>query len=88
MHEITPVMFYRSNNLQHSRRVLWHLEKALPLIHTAYGSRFNTEYARTLALVHDDLEILTGDVQLHDKEKMSLARLALYMNRRKNPSPN
>ncbi len=69
IHHITPIMYYRTNDLIHSRRVLWHLEQALPDIFVAYKD-FKVDFARTLALVHDDIEILTGDVQLYDKERM------------------
>jgi hypothetical protein len=69
--DLTPVMLYRSNDLIHSRRVLEHLDEALLRIVDVYGDDFNVKYARTLALVHDDLEIITGDVQLNDKETMS-----------------
>lgn len=71
IHKITPIMFYRTNDLIHSRRVLWHLEEAIPDILNVYGSDFDVGFARTLAFVHDDLEILTGDIQLDDKEHMS-----------------
>ena len=76
-HENFPVMFYRTNDLIHSRRVLWHLEEAIPNILSVYGTGFETEFARTLALVHDDVEILTGDIQLHEKEKMNKGELEL-----------
>lgn len=69
-HEITRVMFYRTNDLIHSRRVSWHVESAIEDILSIYKG-FNVDYTRTLANVHDDLEIITGDVQLHDKEKMN-----------------
>jgi len=75
VHNITPVMFYRTNDLVHSKRVRWHLEEALEDIITIYGDRFNVDFARTLAEVHDDAEIMTGDVQLHDKERMSTEEL-------------
>ena len=64
-------MFYRTNDLIHSRRVLWHLEESIPNILEVYGNKFNVDFARTLALVHDDAEIIGGDVQLHDKEHMT-----------------
>ncbi|MDP3986660.1 MAG: HD domain-containing protein [Nanoarchaeota archaeon] len=70
------VMYYRTNNLIHSRRVLWHLEAAVPDILGAFGSEFDVEFARTLASVHDDAEILTGDAQLYDKERMSAEELS------------
>ena len=68
LHHITPIMFYRTNDLIHSRRVLWHLEKAIPDILKVYGSNFDIEYARTIALVHNDVKILPGDIPLQDKE--------------------
>ncbi len=75
IHHITPVMYYRTNDLIHSKRVLWHLEEAIPKIKKVYETKFEVNFARTLALVHDDVEILTGDVQLHDKEKMNTKEL-------------
>src|SRR3989344_834963 len=70
IHEITRVMYYRTSDLTHSRRVLWHLESAISNILSVY-SEFDINFARTLALVHDDIEILIGDPQLYDKERMS-----------------
>jgi len=70
IHRLTPIMFYRTDDLIHSRRVLWHLEEAIPDILNVYGDDFDVGFARTLALVHDDAEILTGDVTLHDKEQL------------------
>lgn len=75
IHDITPIMLYRTNDLTHSRRVSWHLEEAIPKILIVYGSDFDVKFARTLALVHDDLEILSGDVQLIEKEQMNNAEL-------------
>lgn len=69
-----PIMFYRTNDLIHSKRVLWHLEEAISDIIEVYED-FDINFARTLALVHDDMEILTGDIQLHDKENMNLEEL-------------
>ncbi|MCR4284454.1 MAG: HD domain-containing protein [archaeon] len=70
MHHITPVMYYRTNLLTHSRRVSGHLEEAVEDILSVHPG-FDVELARTLALVHDDAEIITGDVQLIDKEGMT-----------------
>ncbi|MDP1694505.1 MAG: HD domain-containing protein [Candidatus Woesearchaeota archaeon] len=70
------VMFYRTNDLIHSRRVLWHLEAALPDIQTVYGDHFRVDFARVEALVHDDAELLVGDAQLHAKENMNPDELA------------
>lgn len=87
IHHITPVMFYRTNDLIHSRRVLWHLEKAVPDIVSVYGDKFDVDFARTLALVHDDVEILTGDVQLYDKEHMSPEELEELAKKERNMIP-
>jgi len=70
VHRIVPTMFYRTNDFLHSRRVLWYLEEAMPDILEVYGADFDVDFARTLALVHDDIEILIGDITLHDKERM------------------
>ena len=75
IHHITPIMFYRTNDLLHLRRVLWHLEEAIPDILDVYRNDFDVDFARTLAVVHDDVEILTGDVQLYDKEYMTREEL-------------
>ena len=70
VHAITPVMFYRTTDLIHAHRVLWHLEDMLPDIVSVFPD-FRIDYARTLAFLHDDVEVLSGDVQLHDKEQMT-----------------
>lgn len=63
-------MFYRTDLLIHSYRVHWLVEALLPLAAGTF-SELNPEKARTLALVHDDAEIITGDVQLYVKLKMT-----------------
>ncbi|MAG02328.1 hypothetical protein CMI42_03245 [Candidatus Pacearchaeota archaeon] len=87
IHHITPIMFYRTNDLIHSKRVLWHLEQAIPDILQVYGTDFDVKYSRTLALVHDDVEILTGDVQLHDKEHMGSGELEALAAEENNAIP-
>jgi len=69
--KLFPVMIYRTNNLIHSRRVLYHLEKAIPDILEVYSKNLDIDFSRTLCLVHDDIEIITGDIVLHDKENMN-----------------
>ena len=87
VHYITPTMFYRTNDLTHSRRVLWHLEESIPDILEVYGNDFNIEFARTLALVHDDVEILTGDIQLYEKENMGAEELETLAREERNAIP-
>ncbi len=87
VHEVTSTMFYRTNDLIHSRRVLWHLEESIPDILSIYGDEFEVGFARTLALVHDDIEILTGDVQLYDKEHMGSDELEKMAQRETSAIP-
>src|SRR3989344_3516771 len=74
-HKYVP-MFYRTNLQMHSNRVLWLVEDLIPLAKKVYGSKFDIEKARTLAKVHDDAEVITGDVQLGHKLQMSSSELA------------
>ncbi len=80
VHGITPIMMYRTNDLIHARRVTWHLEQLIPDILQIFPN-FRVDYARTLALVHDDAEIITGDVQLCDKERMTSQELQALANK-------
>ena len=67
----TPVMYYRTNDWIHEHRVSWHLEAIEDHIRDVFGSAFDFGYAKNLALVHDDAEIITDDVQLYIKEGMT-----------------
>jgi HD containing hydrolase-like enzyme len=71
------VMFYRSNDLEHSQRVLWLLEALVPLAQKYLT--FDVEKARALALVHDDVEIIKGDMPSHKKALMSEEEKAVMM---------
>jgi 5'-deoxynucleotidase YfbR-like HD superfamily hydrolase len=68
------VMYYRSNLLSHSRHVAWLTRELAPLAREVYPS-FDPIRAEVLALVHDDAEMITGDVQAGNKVKMSPAEL-------------
>src|SRR3989344_845874 len=74
MERRTP-MHYRTNDLIHSKRVHFLVNDILPTIAPIYNNGLNPSKALTLALVHDDAEILTGDVQLYYKDRMSLEQL-------------
>jgi 5'-deoxynucleotidase YfbR-like HD superfamily hydrolase len=63
------VVFYRSNLWMHSHRVLWLIEELIPLAKKYI--QFDAEKARAYALVHDDVEMITGDVQGITKARMS-----------------
>ncbi len=68
------VFFYRSNLWVHNNRVLWILEEIIPIAKKYF--KFDVEKARILALVHDDAEIITGDIQAGHKALMSKKELA------------
>ncbi len=70
------VMFYRTNLWNHSRRVSWLVEEMKPYARAVFQEAYDPDKAYALALVHDDAEILTGDVQAGNKSKMSVAELA------------
>ncbi len=67
------VLLYRSNLWRHCYRVLWLLEEIIPTAQKYL--EFDVEKARTLALVHDDPEMVTGDIQAIVKSRMSADEL-------------
>ena len=66
------VMFYRTNNLLHSQRVLYLLEEILPIVKSLYPD-FDEKKARLIALHHDNHEIVLegGDIPLQYKLMMT-----------------
>lgn len=64
-------MYYRTNLLLHSRRTTLLIDDIKDITIGTYNGDFNPNKALTLALVHDDAEIITGDVQLYYKDRMS-----------------
>jgi len=62
-------MFYRANLWTHTHRMLWMLEEILPIAETYF--KIDPEKTRILALVHDDAEIITGDIQAGHKAHMT-----------------
>ena len=72
------VMFYRTTVGFHVKRVLWILQDILEDVKVVYDSDFCSSFACELALVHDDAEIVTGDVQLYKKERMSAEERAAH----------
>lgn len=64
------VMYYRTNVLFHSQRACWLLEELIPhALKTIPG--FDPEKARILTHIHDDPEMITGDVNLVHKIRFS-----------------
>lgn len=64
-------MWYRTNLWTHSRRVAWLVQEMIPTAKEVFGNSFDEEKACLLALVHDDAEMIIGDIQAGNKEKMS-----------------
>lgn len=76
-------MLYRTNDWIHSLRVAWLVEELLPVAKKHFR-RFDAKRAVCLALVHDDAEIITGDVQAGHKAAMSKRALSkIHANERR-----
>jgi 5'-deoxynucleotidase YfbR-like HD superfamily hydrolase len=68
------LMYYRSNLWMHSWRMLWLVEALAPLAQK-HLKDIDIEKARILALVHDDAEIIFGDIQSSARVYMSAEEL-------------
>ena len=62
-HRYSP-MFYRSNLLIHSKRVLTMVESLIPVVKN-YFPNFDEDASKIMALIHDDIE--DGDVFRRNK---------------------
>lgn len=69
-------MWYRTDLWGHTRRVAWIVEELIPLAQKVFNESFDPAKAVALALVHDDAEIVFGDIQAGNKAKMSKEELA------------
>ncbi len=74
-YSLYQVMFYRTDLLTHSRRVCWIMQELIREIAPFLTTEINHEKALLLALIHDDAEIVMGDIQAGNKSKMSLEQL-------------
>lgn len=70
------VMFYRTNDLIHSKRVAFLLETVLPFVQDVYPD-FDSKKAKLIALHHDNFEIVLkgGDISLQLKLMMNETEL-------------
>ncbi|MCI0597863.1 HD domain-containing protein [Candidatus Parcubacteria bacterium] len=73
-YSIFDTMLYRSSVWDHAHRVSWLAEMIGTILHPVLPH--DTNLARTIAMVHDDAEMVTGDVQAGHKAQMSPAELA------------
>ena len=69
-YSMTEVFFYRSSLWHHQLRVAFIVDSLSEIAKIAFAG-FDKEKARILALVHDDAEIITGDIQLGHKQLMT-----------------
>lgn len=69
------VMFYRTNLFTHSKRVAWLVQEMIPFAQATWQD-FDGKKAKLLALVHDDQEIIMGDIPAGNKSKMTTEQLA------------
>lgn len=74
-YNLYEVMFYRDSLLSHGRRVFWLVSEILPYAAKSFGEKFDTDKALIMALIHDDPEIITGDIQMGNKDRMSREEL-------------
>lgn len=74
-YNLYKVMFYRDSLLSHSRRVFLLVKEILPYAVKAFGKKFDGDKALLMALIHDDPEIITGDIQMGNKDRMSWQEL-------------
>lgn len=65
-----PTMLYRTNLWTHAHRMMWMVEAVANTIRHVYP-HFNTELARTMAYVHDDIEMIIGDIMYGTKLNMT-----------------
>lgn len=75
-YSLYEVMFYRTNLYTHSHRtasIVRSLNKAASLV---FGAKYDSRRAGILALVHDDAEIIFGDIQAGNKSRMTPEQLS------------
>lgn len=70
-YNLYKVMFYRDSLLSHSRRVFWLIKEILPYAKKSFGKKFDGDKVLIMALIHDDPELIIGDIQMGNKDKMS-----------------
>lgn len=68
-------MFYRPDVFFHSRKVFHLIKAALPYLIEKLGNTFDADRVLVMALVHDDAEMITWDVQAGKRAKMSQEQL-------------
>lgn len=68
-------MWYRTTVWTHTRRVRNIARRVSPIIAARTGVRLDQDLAEAMCTVHDDIELIIGDVQAGDKSKMTAEEL-------------
>lgn len=68
-------MFYRPSVFFHSVKLFHLVQAALPRVVEVFGDSFDANKALVMALIHDDAEIITGDLQSGHRAKLSEIKL-------------
>ncbi len=75
-YSLYPTMLYRTNLYTHSHRTAAFVRSLNKAASSVFGVNYDPRKAEILALVHDDAEIIFGDVQAGNKSKMTPAQLS------------
>lgn len=75
-YDLYSVMLYRTNLFTHSQRVAALVCAMNKSAIATFGTNYDPHKAEILAYVHDDAEIIFGDVQAGNKSKMTPDQLA------------
>lgn len=74
-YKIYTTMYYRTDLVIHSLRVSWIIKELNPFAIGAFGDSYDPVKAEVMGLVHDDAEIVMGDIEAGIKNKMSAEEL-------------
>jgi 5'-deoxynucleotidase YfbR-like HD superfamily hydrolase len=68
-------MYYRPDLWIHGDRVAWLVDEISPFVSKVFRT-YDPLKAHVLALIHDDAEMITGDIQLNEKMRMTAEEAA------------
>lgn len=74
-YKIYTTMYYRTDLVIHSLRVSWIIKELNPLAIKAFSNAYDPIKAEIMGMVHDDAEIVMGDIEAGIKAKMSSEEL-------------
>lgn len=74
-YHIYSPMYYRPDDYFHSIKVFHLVKEVIPRVLEVFGNSFDHKKAMIMALVHDDAELITGDITAGQKSKMTKAEL-------------